>query len=132
VVELQAKSSIHDDFIAQSHCREKCRGNVGNAKFRLTLAGICESYSFMETNTSKTPKTDSEALWPSSNDDSDKMDPSGAYVSADFAREMEKILRDTLATFKTVVDEVTSYGPDESDDEYYKLIKRAEDFLGKS
>lgn len=86
----------------------------------------------METNTSKTPKTDSEALWPSSNDDSDKMDPSGAYVSADFAREMEKILRDTLATFKTVVDEVTSYGPDESDDEYYKLIKRAEDFLGKS
>lgn len=86
----------------------------------------------MVTDTPKTPKTDSEALWPSSNDDSDKMDPNGAYVSADFAREMEKILRDTLVTLKIVVDEVTSYAPDKSDDAYYKLIKRAEDFLGES
>jgi len=60
------------------------------------------------------------------------MDPSGAYVSADFAREMEKILRDTLAAFKIAVNELTSFNSDESDDEYCKLIKRVEDFLGKS
>jgi hypothetical protein len=60
------------------------------------------------------------------------VEKNGPFVHVDFAREMEKILRDTLATFKTVVDEVTSFNSDESDDEYCKLIKRVEDFLGKS
>ncbi len=82
----------------------------------------------MITMTTKTPRTDSEALWPSSNDDSDKMDPNGGYVSADFAREMEKILHETLSQLKEVVE----FGPNNKDEIYDKAIKRAEDFLGKN
>lgn len=101
------------------------------------MAGIYESYSFMATNTSKTPKTDSQCGYAVNHYGRLKnnnlfVEKNGPFVHADFAREMEKILRDTIATFKTVVDEVTSYGPDESDDEYYKLIKRVEDFLGEN
>ena len=101
------------------------------------MAGICESYSFMTTNTSKTPKTDSQCGYAINHYGTLKnndlfVEKNGPFVHADFAREMEKILRDTLAAFKIAVNEVISYGPDESDDEYCKLIKRAEDFLGKS
>jgi len=96
------------------------------------LAGIRESYSFMETNTSKTPKTDSEALWPSSNDDSDKMDPNGGYVSVDFARKMEEILRETVFELKTAAEDALNFRVSEKDKFYNKAIKHAEDFLGKS
>lgn len=37
-----------------------------------------------------TPRTDANAVWPASNDDSDKPSPQGSHVDADFARELER------------------------------------------
>lgn len=49
------------------------------------------------------PRTDAEALWPASNDDSDTKDPSGAYVLADFARILESENRQMLALIESLV-----------------------------
>lgn len=49
------------------------------------------------------PRTDAEALWPASNDDSDTKDPSGAYVLADFARILEFENREMLRTIESLV-----------------------------
>ena len=52
------------------------------------------------TNTTRegqTPRTDAEALWPASNDNSDTFDPNGAYVFADFARTLERELAQARA-----------------------------------
>jgi hypothetical protein len=49
------------------------------------------------------PRTDAEALWPASNDDSDTKDPSGAYVLADFARILESENREMLRVIESLV-----------------------------
>jgi hypothetical protein len=41
---------------------------------------------------SETPRTDAEACFPSSNDNSDTYSEEGAYVDADFARQLEREL----------------------------------------
>lgn len=37
-----------------------------------------------------TPRTNAHAVWPASNDDSDRESPDGSHVPADFARELER------------------------------------------
>ena len=39
------------------------------------------------------------------------------------------ILKETVSTLRLVVDELTSYGSDEDDAKYEKLIKRGEEFV---
>jgi hypothetical protein len=49
--------------------------------------------------TTPTPRTDANAVWPASNDDSDKPSSQGSHVDVDFARELEREnarLRDAL------------------------------------
>jgi hypothetical protein len=69
---------------------------------------------------SDTPRTDAEACFPSSNDNSDTYSEEGAYVDADFARQLERELayarkqRDALAkAFEKIVTLVKSM-PDSS------------------
>lgn len=56
-----------------------------------------------------TPRTDSEALWPACNDDSDKRDPAGLYVYADFARQLERELAQARAECEQLRQEMREY-----------------------
>lgn len=68
-----------------------------------TQAGQPSGLSVIAGSLLVSPRTDAEALWPASNDDSDTKDPSGAYVLADFARILESENRQMLALIESLV-----------------------------
>lgn len=55
-----------------------------------------------------TPRTDAQAPWPSSIDSPDKYSPDGAYVDADFARQLERENAELVAALKDVEFELTA------------------------
>jgi len=55
-------------------------GLLGSVSFSITLQKM----------NNDTPRTNANAVWPASNDDSDRESPDGSHVPVDFARELER------------------------------------------
>ena len=78
-----------------------------------------------------TPRTDAEALWPACDDSSDKYSPDGAYVGADFARQIERENAELLGALTNLVSCCENSGFDYAIKERQILMKEARAILAK-
>lgn len=58
-----------------------------------------------------TPRTNAEAVWPASNDDSDKQSPDGSHVPVEFAHELERENTRLRAALTKALRYVEAYEP---------------------
>jgi len=86
----------HEAFVELDSAGKALREAMQEIRLHDSVAALAGSEN------TDTPRTDSEALWPACNDDSDKRDPAGLYVYADFARQLERELAQARAELEEI------------------------------
>jgi hypothetical protein len=69
-----------------------------------------------------TPRTNANAVWPASNDDSDRESPDGSHVPVDFARELERENARLREALNRVASQAVCAGMDGPDGDSVMLI----------